>query len=163
VSSTQQSLVNMNEEEVSALRDLFHSLDHKASGEIDRRQCTFLFRLLAIPLNHHSKLATVIDQFDEDKNGRINFDQFLCLLSRKIDEAHQANIILETFKRFDKDKDGRINLQDLSKIFFHLGERRTRKELNEMLSSIDYDQDGYVTYADFAQMASRLESMNIPQ
>ncbi len=68
-------------------------------------------------------------------------------------------MILETFKYFDKDNDGIINIKDLSKIFLHLREPLNQQQLKELLLTIDYDQDGYVTFQDFIQMTNQLKNI----
>jgi Ca2+-binding EF-hand superfamily protein len=96
-----------------------------------------------------------MNQLNLNNNGKITFQEFLILLSQKMNEAQTKNLIFETFKYFDKDNDGIINIHDLSKIFLHLGEKITEQQLNDMLLSIDYDQDGYVTLKDFIQMTNQ--------
>jgi Ca2+-binding EF-hand superfamily protein len=100
-----------------------------------------------------------MNQVDLDNNGKISFQEFLILLSQKMNNAQNINFIRETFKYFDKDNDGFININDLSKIFLHLGEQLNQQQLNEMLLTIDYDQDGYVTFKDFIQMTNQLKDL----
>jgi len=104
-----------------------------------------------------------MNQVDLNNDGKISFQEFLILLSEKMNNAQNTNLILETFKYFDKDNDGIININDLSKIFSLLGEELNEQQLNEMLLTIDYDQDGYVTFKDFIQMTNQLKDLEKPQ
>jgi Ca2+-binding EF-hand superfamily protein len=150
---------NLNEEQINTIHELFNSLDHKSSGELDVKQCIYLFRLLLIPIDNEEQFQLVMNQVDLDNNGKISFQEFLILLSQKMNNAQNINFILETFKYFDKDNDGIINIKDLSKIFLHLGEQFNEQQLKEMLLDIDYDQDGYVTFQDFIQMTSQFKDL----
>jgi Ca2+-binding EF-hand superfamily protein len=150
---------NLNEEQINTIHELFNSLDHKSSGELDVKQCIYLFRLLLIPIDNEEQFQLVMNQVDLDNNGKISFQEFLILLSQKMNNAQNINFILETFKYFDKDNDGIINIKDLSKIFLHLGEQFNEQQLKEMLLAIDYDQDGYVTFQDFIQMTSQFKDL----
>jgi len=152
-------LENLNEEQINTIHELFNSLDHKSSGELDVKQCIYLFRLLLIPIDNKEQFQSVMNQVDLDNNGKISFQEFLILLSQKMNNAQNINFILETFKYFDKDNDGIINIKDLSKIFLHLGEQFNEQQLKEMLLAINYDQDGYVTLQDFIQMTSQFKDL----
>ena len=143
---------NLSEEQINTFRELFDSVDHQSSGELDVKQCIHLLRLLAIPINNEEQFQTMINQVDLDNNGKISLKEFLILLAQKMKEGENANIIVETFKYFDKDHDGFINVKDLEKIFLHLGEKFNEEQLKEMLLSIDYDRDGAISLQDFIQM-----------
>jgi len=152
-------LENLNEDQINTIHELFNSLDDKSSGELDVKQCIYLFRLLLIPMNNQEQFQLVINQVDFNNNGKISFQEFLILLSQTINNAQNINFILETFKYFDKDNDGIINIKDLSKIFLHLEEKFNEQQLNEMLRAIDYHQDGYVTFRDSIQMTNQLKNI----
>lgn len=151
--SNEYGLENLNEDQINIIHELFNSIDHKLSGELDVKQCIYLFRLLLIPVDNEEQFQLFINQVDLDNNGKISFQEFLILLSQKMVNAQNINLIEETFKYFHKDNDEIINVKDLSKIFLHLGE-----QLNEILLNIDYDQDGYVTLQDFIQMTKQLRN-----
>jgi Ca2+-binding EF-hand superfamily protein len=147
----------LNEEQINRIHELFNSLDEKSSGELDVKQCIYLFRLLSISIDNEEQFRLVMNQVDLDNNGKISFQEFLILLSQKMNQIKTINFIFETFKYFDKDNDGFINIYDLSKIFLHLGEKLTEQQLNEMLLTIDYDQDGYVNFQDFTMMINQFK------
>lgn len=149
---------NLSEEQMNTFHELFDSVDHRSSGELDVKQCIHLLRLLGIPIDNDEQFHRMINQ---DKNGKISFEQFGIFLAQKMKEGQNANIIVETFQYFDKDHDGFINVKDLEKIFLHLGEKLNEEELKEMLSSIDYDQDGFVSLQDFIQMSSVIVSCSL--
>jgi len=146
----------LNEEEMNTIHELFNSLDHQCSGELDIKQCIFLFRLLLIPIDNEKEFELLINKIDLDKNGKISFDEFLILFENKINNKQNVNIIFETFKYFDKDNDGIININDLSKIFSHLGEKFNEEQLNQILLTIDYDHDGFISFQDFIQMTKKI-------
>jgi Ca2+-binding EF-hand superfamily protein len=157
ISSSQVNIIEkFTEEEMSTIHELFDSLDHKSSNELDVKQCIYLFRLLLIPIDNEEQFHLLMNQVDLDNNGKISFEEFLILLTKKVTNAQNINIIFETFKYFDKDNDGFINIHDLSKIFFNLGEKFNEEKLNEILLTIDYDQDGFISYQDFIQMTKNI-------
>jgi len=156
-------LENLNEDQINTIHELFNSLDDKSSGELDVKQCIYLFRLLLIPIDNQEQFQLIMNQVDLNNDGKISFQEFFILLSEKMNNAQNTNLILETFKYFDKDNDGIININDLSKIFSLLGEELNEQQLNEMLLTIDYDQDGYVTFKDFIQMTNQLKDLDKPQ
>ncbi len=66
---------------------MFNSLDNKSSGELDVKQCIYLFRLLLIPINNEEQFQLVINQVDLDNNGKIAFQEFLILLLQTMNNA----------------------------------------------------------------------------
>jgi calmodulin len=72
------------------------------------------------------ELQDVIDQFDADNSGTMDFVEFLQMMVQNMpdDEAsHRCADLLQTFGMFDKNGDGYISASELREIMSNLGER----------------------------------------
>lgn len=58
----------------------------------------------------------LVQYFDKDIDGSVNFEDFLVLIRGELNETRQA-VVNEAFNKFDKDKNGLINIRDLRGAF----------------------------------------------
>ena len=79
-------------------------------------------------------------------NGKIEFDEFLPMMCRKMKEVYLAEVLRETFKIFDKDGNGYINASELKELMEKLGEKLSDEEIEKMIAEADLDEDGKVSY-----------------
>ena len=79
-------------------------------------------------------------------NGKIEFDEFLPMMCRKMEEVYLAEVLRETFKIFDKDGSGYINASELKELMEKLGEKLSDEEIEKMIAEADLDEDGKVSY-----------------
>ena len=96
----------------------------------------------------------MVDEVDDNKNGAIDFKEFLTLVARKKDETEDElreafEIVAET-----KDKEGNnlISHADLKKMMDNIGMKLTDEDIAEMMAVADADQDGMVNYEEFLDL-----------
>jgi Ca2+-binding EF-hand superfamily protein len=58
----------------------------------------------------------MIAEVDDDNNGYCEYDEFLLLMSKKINEGQMDEEMMEAFKTFDENGKGYINLGDLKRV-----------------------------------------------
>ena len=66
----------------------------------------------------------MIAEIDQDGNGVITFNEFVCLMKKNVYEA--GNIeeeIIEAFRVFDREGNGFITVPDLSHVLTTLGDK----------------------------------------
>jgi calmodulin len=72
------------------------------------------------------QLQKIIDEFDADKSGSMNFREFLQMMLRRDMHDEEANDrfadLLQTFGMFDRDGDGYISPGELRDAMFGLGQ-----------------------------------------
>ncbi|ELU14232.1 hypothetical protein CAPTEDRAFT_100820, partial [Capitella teleta] len=93
-----------------------------------------------------AELQDMINEFDEDGNGSVEFDEFLTMMSKKMKDTDGDQEVLEAFKVFDRDGDGLITGEELSQVMTNLGEKLTKGEVEEMIHEADLDGDGAINY-----------------
>ncbi len=94
----------------------------------------------------------MMNEFDADRNGTIDSQEFLTMMARKMKDTNSEEEILESFKVFDKDGSGKISAAELRHIMTNLGEKLTDEEVEEMIREADVDGDGEINYEEFVKM-----------
>lgn len=79
-------------------------------------------------------------------NGEIDFDEFLMMMSKKMNETDHESEIKEAFEIFDREKSGFISHSDLKYVMYQLGEKLTDEEVTEMLKEADCKDRGKITW-----------------
>lgn len=88
-------------------------------------------------------------------DGRINFDQFLVLITTKMNEKDAHDEIQKAFRLFDSDETGKISFQNLKRVAHELGENLSDEELREMIEEADLNGDGEVDASEFLRIMQK--------
>ena len=94
----------------------------------------------------------MIKEVDDDGNGNCEFDEFLLLMSKKINEGQMDEEMMEAFKTFDDKSKGFINKQDLKRVLKIYNENLNEEEIDLMFRETDADNDGVINFKDFILM-----------
>ncbi|CAO0798533.1 unnamed protein product [Mucor circinelloides] len=142
----------LNEQQISEYRESFALFDKNGDGAIDVEELGQVMRSLNQEPTDE-ELKDMINDVDSDNNGRIDFNEFLTIMSRmKGADDETENDLLEAFKVFDKDQDGSITQDELRSVMTNLGQKLTSQELDEMIKEADTDGDGKINYKEFVKM-----------
>lgn len=87
----------------------------------------------------------MISDLDSDGNGTIDFQEWLNLLTKKVNDRDSRENIRKIFYLFDDQKTGFIAVQNLQRIAQELGENVSLTELHEFIARADLDHDGLVS------------------
>lgn len=90
----------------------------------------------------------MIEQVDEDGDGRIDWQEFSKMMGSQFDELDkQEQKLRRAFEYFDLKKDQFIDKDELCTVLNRLGDKITLEEAEEMIRAADCDCDGMVSYA----------------
>lgn len=94
-----------------------------------------------------------MNKFDSDRDGRINFLEFIHLMIVNINESSDFNQnVIETFEKFDKDGNGFITRSELKEAMRKLDKKITNEEIDFMLQEADTNMDGKIDFAGNAKI-----------
>ena len=65
----------------------------------------------------------------------------------------------DAFNIFDKDGDGYLGKQELELVMKNLGDGLNEEELDRMLNSINYDNEGKISFEDFARFIYNIDEI----
>merc|ERR1712080_96241 len=97
---------------------------------------------------------TIIDKFDKDSDGKINFEEFVKIMEdmsgndQTDSKDREASFYKKAFLSFDKNGDGFLSPDELKAVLSQIGEI-TDKEVNDLIAVADKDGDGKVNVNEF--------------
>jgi Ca2+-binding EF-hand superfamily protein len=80
----------------------------------------------------------IMAHFDKDKNGSVNFDEFLVTLRGDLNETRTASI-RKAYEKLDVTKDGRVTLDDIARLY-------NVSSHPEVVNGSKSDQDVYMEF-----------------
>ena len=99
------------------------------------------------------ELEHLINEVDEDGNGKIELDEFIKILANK--SLGDEHIIKQAFAILDRTNSGYITPSDLRHAMLCLGENYTIEEIHEMISLVDDDLDGFINFQEFNKLVKK--------
>jgi calmodulin len=141
-------------EQIAILRKAFESFDSGKTGSISTETVAEILRLMGQPFNKQI-LEEMIEEVDEDKSGRLEFEEFIILAAKFIveeDEEALQKELKEAFRLYDKEGNGFIPTSCLKEILKELDDQLSNADLDGMISEIDSDGSGTVDFDEFMEM-----------
>ena len=104
------------------------------------------------------ELRSLMQAFDRNGDGVVNFDEFLTTLKGQINQRRLSLVAL-AYEKLDKNKDGRVTLDDIAKIYdaskhpeVRAGRMTEEQVFRQFISMWDTEKpDGIVTLREFAR------------
>ncbi|KAF9606522.1 hypothetical protein IFM89_025895 [Coptis chinensis] len=141
----------LTRDQISEFREVFSLFDNDGDGCITIEELATVIQSLDQNPTQE-ELQQMIGEVDLNRNGTIEFGEFLNLMAEKIKEVDADEELKEAFRVFDKDQNGFISANELRHVMISLGESLTDEEANQMIKEADLDGDGQVNYEEFVRM-----------
>ena len=151
---------NISEEQLEQCREIFNLYDKDKDGTIDSRELGDIMRSLGT-YPSYEEINEMLKEVDTDNSGKIDFEEFLELFNKKINELDTEEDYIEAFKTFDKDNSGLITAKNLVHVMASLGERITEEEAEEMIKNADTDGDGTINFKEFCDIITKPAKDNL--
>ena len=97
----------------------------------------------------------MIADLDEDGSGQLEFDEWLYLMTHKVDNKSTRDRIDKVFSLYDDEKTGYLSAKNLRRVADDLGLDCPQQELQEMIDRADTDRDGLVSADEFYVILTR--------
>ena len=97
----------------------------------------------------------MVCELDIEGKGRVDFNEFLDMMTEHAAEDTSMDEIKKVFNLFDIDQTGYIELKNLKQIARELGESLSEGDIIELISKSDTDGDGKVSFEEFYNIMSR--------
>lgn len=157
-SSSQRKRVSakleLSKEQIQEIRQAFDLFDTDATGTIDVKEIKVVMRALGFEPKKE-EITKMISEVDKEGTGKMNFNDFLTVITHKMCEKDSKEEILKAFKLFDDDETGTISFSNLKRVATELGENITDEELQEMIDEADRDGDGEVNEQEFLHIMKK--------
>ena len=161
---------------------MFDSADVEGKGYLSRAQATAVVRNMAGELSFsESQVQYIMTEADENNDGMIDFNEFLplmmeivqLLIAKQDVEAQMAEseamiedkllhgmdrealntLLLQIFQAADTDGSGALDRAEFQAALKSADLGLTRKEINGLLHAVDENEDGEISYEEFAPVA----------
>ena len=131
--------------------EAFKIFDRNNDGQITQDELKLLLNNIGQKPSD-SEIQDMINEIDIDGDGKINFDNFITLMEKKLRDHDDEEELIETFKVFDKDGIGFITFNNLKDVIKNLGLNYSDDEIMEMIKECDLDKDMMINYDEFTKM-----------
>ena len=150
--SVENSVIdNLTDQQIIEFREAFQAFDKDGNGSITTRELGTVMRSLGQNLSE-AEIKEMIDIVDEDKNGTIDFQEFLNLMERKMKIIDKEEELLEAFNVLDRDGSGKISKYQLRNIIMSTESGITEQEVEEFIKTIGMDEEGNIDLKDFVDV-----------
>ena len=143
-------------EEINEAYKLFDKIDSKGNGKITNEELYIGLSLIVNNDNLRNDIQEIFANLDTDKNNYVGYEEFVRGVIDKncfVDEK----FLKFAFKYFDKNNTGVITIYELSLIFKnHIQTTDIIKGLKKIISEVDEDGNGKITYEKFCKLMKNL-------
>ena len=87
----------LSPEEINEFREIFNLVDKDRGGSITKVELSELMDTLGIDATPE-EIDLMISEIDQDGNGDIDFEEFVLVMSRKVNATYTADQVKQSFK-----------------------------------------------------------------
>ena len=136
------------------LREVFQSIDKNGDGFLSPSEIKQAVEKYDFQIDSKE----LISQIDSDKNGLINYSEFLTATVDK-SSAYSKLRLQQAFQKFDKNGDGKISLSELKSTLG--GEGKNDSIFTAMISEADTNHDGLIDFDEFIAHMTKYAENNL--
>lgn len=144
-------------EEIKRLGKRFRKLDIDNSGSLSVEEFMTLPELQQNPL-----VQRVIDIFDEDQNGEVDFKEFIQGVSQFSVKGDKETKLRFAFRIYDVDNDGFISNGELFQVLkmmvgSNLKDSQLQQIVDKTILYADRDEDGRISFEEFCSVVGNTD------
>lgn len=145
---------NLTQEKYAEYKAAFEIFDINQNGKITWTELSELLYSLELILSEED-LKEMINEFDENGDGQLGFEEFILLITSKINDSETEEELIEAFKTFDKDNIGYCTIGEFVQILKSVEMNLTSKEIDTLVRDIDPEDNGKINYQDFVNFMNK--------
>ena len=146
-------------ESVQKILKLFRYFNESGDCELTKEELKKGLNEFKTEIDFEEKLDKIFDELDGDKNGTIEFEEFLrgCIDKSEILNDKYINY---AFKFLDKENKKSLSPEQIMSAFFVESEA-SKEILNNILDSNDYDKNGRIDFEEFKNLIYSIEKLKL--
>lgn len=140
---------NLTPAQLEEFKNSFQIFDKDMDGVITMKELGTAMRAMG----HNPtqiELQEMIEEVDTDKDGAINFEEFVKMMLKTITDVEIEEKTIEAFKVFDRDGSGVIRASELKNIMIKLGDPIDEDEAEDLIM-LATQEDGLIDYMKFVK------------
>lgn len=139
----------------ATLRQAFEVFDSDRSGSIGSDELHDMLVSIGLSITD-DEVEEIVAQYDEDGNGTIDFNEFVCIVDNCKAHMHTTDIVKELFQIIDKDGSGTISRNEFSQELLSIsGTGLTEDDVHDLVREVDKDDSGEVSLQEFTIMLEK--------
>ncbi|XP_030000985.1 caltractin [Sphaeramia orbicularis] len=146
--------IELTAEQKQEVKEAFDLFDTDGTGTIDVKELKVAMRALGFEPKKE-EIRSLVAGISKESSGTIDFNDFLSIMTLKMNEKDSKEEIMKAFRLFDDDCTGKISFKNLKRVAKELGENLTDEELQEMIDEADRDGDGEVSEQEFLRIMKK--------
>ena len=145
--------MQLTEKELQEFKEIFNLVDTDQGGSISTEELGSLMETLGIKTTPE-ELKLMVSEIDENGNGEVDFDEFVQVMSRKVNADYTVDEVQKAFKVFAGNApEGHIKVSDLEKALQTYGkDKLSEEEAKNLVAQIEANADGLFNYSDYVSM-----------
>ena len=141
--------LRLNDEDTKNLKKLFKLFDIDHDGRITLNEMKNAFIKLNVK-DYENEIENIFNSIDTDKNGIIDYTEFLSASINGNNEIISKKTLKDTFKLLDRDNSGKISKNNMIKVLKL--ENLNEKIVDNYIKKYDINKDGEIDYNEFLDM-----------
>ena len=143
---------SIQEERKQLISEVFDMFDKDQNGTIQASELHSVLESLGRGSNDDD-VNQFLTKLDVDENGVISKDEFMAAVN-EIYSFPQSTVdeVVQAFQIFDINGSGKITVDEMKTILLKFTNEFTERDVASIFELIDVDQDGKVSYAEFAEI-----------
>ena len=93
----------------------------------------------------------MILEADDDGSGTIDFEEFLGLMQKRLQELDVGEELIQAFKVYDKGNNEEIATEEIRKILMKMGEYTSKEEIDEIIHDLDPEGTKILNYGNYVR------------
>jgi len=157
VQATLQYIVSqlISKEEKNKLYHEFCSWDKNNDGVLSKEEIYNGYKILLGDVKAQEETNFIMENFDTDKNGFLDYNEFLSAALNKKTILTKSNLEA-TFKAFDKDGSGKISIENIKSIFTDASFIEEKSRFEKIIKDFDVNDDGEISLGEFITLMSKI-------
>jgi calmodulin len=146
----------LSQAEIAEFREIFDLVDKDKGGSISSVELAELMNTLGINASQE-EISAMVAEIDTDGNGDIDFDEFVAVMSRKVNANYTSKDVKRAFKTFSLGQpNGYVSLKEVKEALMKHGTVKLDEEqVDELLAQLEADSNGLFNYIEYVDMMMR--------
>lgn len=145
-------------EEKKRLLSVFKEIDLDHDGQLDKEEVRQALSKMNELQGTQFNIDEIFAQVDVNKTQKIDFTEFL-LATVDYKKAMHDKELKQIFDSIDKDHNGTLTKDEISE-FFSLGGPEKQAQVNALMSEVDVNKDGVISFTEFQTLMKKFLNAN---
>lgn len=142
----------LSDSQLLEIDNAFSKFDRDRSGTIESKELKEVMRSCGLqPTNEN--VEELLRSVDTDNNGKIEYEEFMHIMAKRILETDGKAELEKAFELFDPDQKGYIDVEETTRLLTEVGKPFSDAELRHFLGTAKADKDGRIDREAFLDMA----------